>query len=391
MNDEKEEPLFRRGELRLFRYTAVFFSGVLFASLLVFVIWVLSLVLAVFSNLVLPLLIAGLAGLVLYPVVSLLQERLHVHRVVAAIILFVAFSLVLVLGLIEVLPAALDQLAELFETAPVLLEHLLLTMARDFPGLSTMIAARMEDANLQEVLPEFESARQMVMSSLALIVGLFFVPLFIYFALISGDRLRDAIDGVLSVFGAETNREMVFLINTFVQYVTAFFQGQLIIAISLGALLALGFTLVDLQAAIVFGLVLGAFNIVPFLGTIIGLLTVLPVAYLQPGGGIELVALTLLVFAVAQAIESLVLTPTIMADRSGLHPALVVISILFWGTALGGVMGMILAVPLTAFVVALWHHFRARFNRHLASDYLDVGTSQQRAHAEPVYRMKSED
>lgn len=391
MNDPKEEPLFRPGELRLFRYTAVFFSGVLFMSLLVFVIWVLSLVLAVFANLVLPLLIAGLAGLVLYPVVTFLQNRLHVPRVVAVFILFVVIVLALGLGLIEVLPAALDQLAELFDTAPELLGNLQEAIAREFPGMWAMIAARMESVELDRVLPEFASARQFIMSYLGLVVGLFFVPLFIYFVLLSGDRLRDAVDSLLSVFGAETNRELVYLINVFVEYVTAFFQGQLIIAMSLGGLLAVGFTLIGLQAAIVFGLVLGAFNIVPFLGTIIGLLTVLPVAYLQPGGGIELVALTLLVFAAAQAIESLILTPTIMADRSGLHPALVVISILFWGTALGGIMGMILAVPLTAFVVTLWSHFRARFNRRLASDYLDVQTTQQSAHAEPAYRIKPED
>jgi predicted PurR-regulated permease PerM len=385
----RDEPLFRPGELRLFRYTAVFFAGVLFVSLLVFVVWVLSLVLAVFSNLILPLLVAGLAGLVLYPVVTFLQQRLHVPRVAAVVILFVVISLALGLTLLEVLPAALNQLAEFFDTAPELLGNLQETLAREFPGAWAMIAARMESANLENVLPEFDSARQMLMSYLGMVVGLFFVPLFVYFILLSGDRLRDAVDGLLSVFGAETNRELVYLINVFVEYVTAFFQGQLIIALGLGGLLALGFTLIDLQAAIVFGLVLGAFNIVPYLGTIIGLLTVLPVAYLQPGGGIELVALTLLVFAAAQAIESLVLTPTIMADRSGLHPALVVISILFWGTALGGIMGMILAVPLTAFVVTLWRHFRAWFNRRLASDYLDVQTSQQSAHAEPAYRMKS--
>ncbi|WP_372988221.1 AI-2E family transporter [Marinobacter sp.] len=90
----------------------------------------------------------------------------------------------------------------------------------------------------------------------------------------------------------------------------------------------------------------------------LGLLVVLPMAYLQPEGGINLLILAGLVFGAVQLIESWLLTPKIMANRSGLHPALVVISLFFWGTALGGIIGMILAVPLTAFFVATWSEIK---------------------------------
>ncbi|MFO7603037.1 MAG: AI-2E family transporter, partial [Gammaproteobacteria bacterium] len=52
---------------------------------------------------------------------------------------------------------------------------------------------------------------------------------------------------------------------------------------------------------------------------------------------------------------------------SGLHPALVVISLFFWGTALGGIIGMVLAVPLTAFFVAIWSEIKASLKRSLSS------------------------
>ena len=64
------------------------------------------------------------------------------------------------------------------------------------------------------------------------------------------------------------------------------------------------------------------------------------------------------VFGVVQLVESWLLTPKIMADRSGLHPARVVISLFFWSIALGGIIGMILAVPLTAFIVAIWSEIK---------------------------------
>ena len=154
----------------------------------------------------------------------------------------------------------------------------------------------------------------------------------------------------------------------FVDYVTAFFRGQLTIALIMGVIMAIGFTVFGLKGGIFFGLALGLLNIVPYLGFVVGLVTVLPIAYFQPEGGTQMVLLVLAVIAVTQVLESTVLTPKIMADRSGLHPALVIISILFWGTVLGGVVGMILAVPLTAFLLALGNHFKARINATVQLD-----------------------
>ena len=136
---------------------------------------------------------------------------------------------------------------------------------------------------------------------------------------------------------------------------------------------ALGFSLIDLKGAILIGFSLGLLNIVPFLGTLIGLLIVLPLAYMQPsGGGFPLLGLSLLVFSVVQLIESWVLTPKIMANRSGLHPALVVISVFFWGTAFGSITGMILAVPLTAFLITAWKQAKAGLSRSMTADH-DAG------------------
>jgi len=62
-----------------------------------------------------------------------------------------------------------------------------------------------------------------------------------------------------------------------------------------------------------------------------------------------------------QLLESYLLTPKIMGEKTGLHPLLIIISILFWGVALGGILGMVLAVPLTAFLLTFWHLVRTRY------------------------------
>ena len=61
-----------------------------------------------------------------------------------------------------------------------------------------------------------------------------------------------------------------------------------------------------------------------------------------------------LVIAVVQTIEAYVLTPKIMGDRTGLHPVAILVALFFWGTAFNSMLGMILAIPLTAFLVAIW-------------------------------------
>lgn len=196
----------------------------------------------------------------------------------------------------------------------------------------------------------------------------FALPLFLYFALVSGGHLRTQIKGFLAVFSPATQKHALYFIDVFTRQVTGFFQGQLVIAVIMGAMFAAGFTAIGLKGGILVGLVLGLLNIVPFLGTLVGLLIVLPMAYFQPGGSLNLVGLSLLVFTVVQLVESWLLTPRIMANRSGLHPALVVISVFFRGTALGGIIGMILAVPLTAFLVAVWAQAKASLARGMMSD-----------------------
>jgi predicted PurR-regulated permease PerM len=130
-------------------------------------------------------------------------------------------------------------------------------------------------------------------------------------------------------------------------------------------LFAIGFTLAGLKYGAVIGITLGFLNIVPYLGNIIGLGTALPIAFFQEAGGLGRVAVVLVVFAIVQAIEGYLLTPKIMGDRTGLHPVVIIVAIFFWGSALGGISGMILAIPLTAFLVVFWRLAREKYVQEL--------------------------
>ena len=73
------------------------------------------------------------------------------------------------------------------------------------------------------------------------------------------------------------------------------------------------------------------------------------------------VVYVLLVFVVVQLIEGYVLTPRIMGERTGLHPMAIIVAVFFWGSALDGILGMILAIPLTAFLVVFWRLAKEKY------------------------------
>jgi predicted PurR-regulated permease PerM len=157
--------------------------------------------------------------------------------------------------------------------------------------------------------------------------------------------------------------DVAFLLREFVGIVVSFFRGQMLIGLIMGILLALGFSRVGLKFGLVIGLALGVLNIVPYLGTIVGLAVAVPLAFFQPDGGWKLVGMVLLVKIVVQCIESWLLTPKIMGDRTGLHPAVIIFSIFFWGTALDGMLGLVFAIPLTAFFVTAWRFASQKYFR----------------------------
>jgi predicted PurR-regulated permease PerM len=174
-----------------------------------------------------------------------------------------------------------------------------------------------------------------------------------------------SLDEMLPFLKEDTRKDVSYLVEQFVDIVVAFFRGQLLIALMQGVLYAVGFSLIGLRYGFVLGLVLGLLNIIPYLGSIVGLGVGLPLAYFQQGGGSTTLALVLVVFSVVQLIEGYVLTPKIMGDRTGLHPMAIIVAVFFWGSALSGILGMILAIPLTAFLVVFWRLAREKYIREI--------------------------
>ena len=214
----------------------------------------------------------------------------------------------------------------------------------------------------QYLLSSLVSAGSGIASGVASLMAWAIAPVYlIFFLLIPNLRPESLSPASFPFLKEETAKDLVYLITEFVHLVVTFFRGPLVIALIQGILYAIGFSLLGLKYGAVLGLMLGFLNIVPYLGSMIGLAVTLPTAWLQVGGGWDLLLWVAVVFSVVQMIEGYILTPRIMGDRTGLHPLTIIIAIFFWGSALGGILGMILAIPLTAFLVVLWRLAKEKY------------------------------
>ncbi|MEO6005515.1 MAG: AI-2E family transporter [Opitutus sp.] len=331
-----------------------------------------------FSSVLWPLATAGVMALILRPVVEWLERRLRLRRLSAVIILYALFALAVTGLLIAVLPPLIDQTVSFVIYLPTLWESALMYIRAHYPQWVELVQQRLDNPTVRQIseglvtqaqalfgeaLPSLKAAGGGLMGVVVFVTHVAIIPVYLFFFLVARREPTHALPQHLSFLRPSVRDDIVFLIREFVSIIEAFFRGQLLIGLIMGALLAIGFTIIGLKFGLFIGLMLGVLNIVPYLGTIIGLTVTLPLAFFQPEGGWKLIGLVLLVKMIVQAVESWFLTPKIMGAQTGLHPAVVIIAIFFWGTAFDGILGMLLAIPLTAFFVTAWRLARFKYLR----------------------------
>ena len=149
------------------------------------------------------------------------------------------------------------------------------------------------------------------------------------------------------------------LITDLDRNMNAYFRGQALVAGIVGILFAIGFQIIGLPMGIGIGLMIGVLNLVPYMQAL-GIPPCILLALIQASETGRPVWVTLLclaaVFIIVQAIQDMVLVPKIMGDVTGMGPAWILLSLSIWGSLLG-VVGMIIALPLTTLLVSYYKRF----------------------------------
>jgi predicted PurR-regulated permease PerM len=342
--------------------------------------WLVGAFFSRFANVFLPLAVAGVAALVCQPYFEWLRDRLRLGRVLALVAVFLSAVIPLVAFFWFFGSLLIDQIGDLVGKLPQWWQDFTAWAKERAPQVEAFIENSTYLQSLKSAVAGREaaivqgleavgrgalSAGASVVTFVISLFGWFVAPVYFAFFLMADSPGRFDIQRFLPFLKEETRNDVAYLFHQFVEIIVAFFRGQLIVAFLQGVLYAVGFSLVGLKYGFIIGMVLGFLNIIPYLGSIVGLATALPLAFFQAGGGLIRVVLVILVFTIVQTIEAYLLTPRIMGGRTGLHPMVIIVAILFWGSALGGIMGMILAIPLTAFLVVFLRLAREKYVKEL--------------------------
>jgi len=342
-------------------------------------LWLIAVFLRTFSSVFLPLAVGAVVALVCQPYYRWLNQRAQLPAPIALTIVFLSILLPFGAFLWFFGTLVITQFSELLAKAPEWWKDLVAFSRERWPQVvefmqTNPLGQRIHGALMSQQEALIEGLQTVggkafsVGTVLARGIGTLFswavLPIYFAFFLTRKAKKVDT-EHLLPFLKPETRSDVVYLIEEFVNIIVAFFRGQLLIAFLQGILYAVGFSFAGLQYGFVIGLFLGLLNIIPFLGSLVGLSIALPIAFFQGGGGWEMLLWVLAIFVVVQLIESYVLTPKIMGNRTGLHFMAIIVAIFFWGVALGGVLGMILAIPLTAFLVSFWHLVKGKYIHEL--------------------------
>lgn len=381
--------------------------------LLVGLIWITSHVLSFLQPVLLPVAIAGVIAYLLDPLVVWFQRK-GMSRIKSVLTVFASFILLLIVLASIILPPIVSQITDdaqrnrigrgiqnsiesLSETSWIKPAFSNLLAKHDPPAAKNTTAAEIEtnpesaipaekpkfsETNLAHYLTEntekialfvgklITSGTSTFIGILGLLIGLAMVPIYLYYFLKEASAIKDNWHNYVPLKASEFKTEVVETLAEINGYLISFFRGQVLVAMIDGILVGIALAIFQLPYGVLIGVVLGIVGVIPFVGNIICLIPTCLIAYvhfsspsvtthewLLGSNPWTYVAAVAAIFFIVQQINSLVTAPKIVGESVGLHPMTVIFSMLFWSLILGGMLGALLAVPMTAAVKVLFRRY----------------------------------
>jgi predicted PurR-regulated permease PerM len=220
---------------------------------------------------------------------------------------------------------------------------------------------------LDEIFGWIKGGAGKILGFLGLALGFVMVPIYLYYFLNESAAIKEHWHDYVPLKASRFKTELIETLTEINSYMISFFRGQVLVAFIDGMLVGITLTIFRLPLGLPIGIMMAVLGIIPYIGNIITLIPACLLAYFHFSvaenqhilgtnpwayvGGV------IAIFVVVQQINSLLTAPKIVGDSVGLHPMTVIFSMLFWSLVLGGFVGALLAVPLTAAVKVLFRRY----------------------------------
>ncbi len=394
-------------------------SILVLGALLVGLIWLVGYIFGFLQPVLVPLIVAGIVAYVLDPVVVFLERR-GMSRIWSVITLFLGVLVLATLLVAAILPGiqrsrgALKDYLSSRDPASELAAKL---AADDATPLEPALARTLHDLRIRyrtgpiawlltetdelgnsvatdirmparESLDDFSRTRggrmlvenfdvvfrtgrnwltagsSKVLGFIGLVLGMIMVPVYLFFFLKDSASIRTHWHDYVPLKSSRFKTSLVDTLQEINGYLVSFFRGQVLVAAIDGFLVGIALTIFGLPYGLLIGVFMALLGVIPYIGNILCLIPACIIAYVHARGTEPFgmgpwayVGCVVGIFVIVQQINSLVTAPKIVGDSVGLHPLTVIFSMLFWSLVLGGFVGALLAVPLTAAVKVLFRRF----------------------------------
>ncbi|MFB9951150.1 AI-2E family transporter [Rhizobium puerariae] len=324
-----------------------------------------------FRSILLPF-VAGMAlAYFLDPVADWLERR-GLSRLMATVVILVCFVLVFVLSLMLLIPIVINQFTEFAAALPGYISQLQqIISSPETSFLPHWLGAQIETVkqNFSEVLSQgagfLGSLLTQIWNSGKAIVDvvslLIVTPVVAFYILLDWDRMVAKVDSWVPRDQVDTVREIAREMN---ESVAGFIRGQGSLCLILGIFYAVGLSLVGLNFGLLIGFISGMISFIPYIGSLVGLVLSVGVAFVQFWPDYPWIVAVAGVFFVGQFIEGNILQPKLVGQSVGLHPVWLMFALFAFG-AMFGFVGLLIAVPAAAVVGVL---VRFALSQYLDSD-----------------------
>ena len=328
------------------------------------------------SSVLIPLAIAGIIAYLLDPVVDWCHKKRRMKRHNAIILVFVT-SILLVGGLLaSIVPALIDEATNLKTEFPKQAKifqqkvnslvqtntsntstntpnnNLLLNLPKwaQSVGLTNEKAGEFGVVAVSNVSSWLLEQLKKITKIFGFLAGLVLVPVYVFYFLLEKRAIKSNWKDYLPVRKSKIKDEIVFVLHSINECLIVFFRSQVLVAMCVGTLLTIGFLVLGLEYAILLGVMAGILGIIPYLGVALSIIPAFILSMVQfvPNDGWLYPILILIWFVAVQAMEGLFISPKIIGDRVGLHPLTIIVAVMVGTTLLGGILGGVLAIPITA-------------------------------------------
>ena len=342
-----------------------FIRGIIICGIIIAVLMLLKRL----SGVLLPFFVAWLAAYMIYPLVTFFQHRLKLKNRILSI--FFALLLLAAVGTAAFYLLVPPMLQEFSRVKDLLIAYFTdSSYGSNIPrSLSDFLRENIDPILLKQIFQEndlMDILKQavpplwsLITESINLIYGIFtffIILLYIVFILLDYESISE---GWPRLLPAKYRPFLAGIMNDVKEGMNKYFRGQAFVALCVGILFCIGFLIIDFPLAIGLGLFIGALNLVPYL-QIIGFIPTIILAILKAadtGGNFWLIlAAALAVFAIVQAIQDGFIVPRVMGKITGLNPAIILLSLSIWGSLMG-MLGMIIALPLTTLMLSYYQRF----------------------------------